>query len=93
LTLSAERQKKTVNPTLKGYGSSFRVEELTLGSHVKARDQGLVSYLWNNDWAIFSKNYPGHVQVLKSCDKETEFFHLCNYFLNKVVARQTINAG
>jgi hypothetical protein len=29
LTLSAERQKKTVNPTLKGYGSSRRVEELT----------------------------------------------------------------
>jgi hypothetical protein len=27
LTLPAERQKKTVNPTLKGYGSSCRVEE------------------------------------------------------------------
>jgi hypothetical protein len=27
LRLSAERQKKTVNPTLKGYGSSCRVEE------------------------------------------------------------------
>jgi hypothetical protein len=27
LMLPAERQKKTVNPTLKGYGSSCRVEE------------------------------------------------------------------
>jgi hypothetical protein len=26
LTLPAERQKKTVNPTLRGYGISFRVE-------------------------------------------------------------------
>jgi hypothetical protein len=27
LTLPAERQKKTVNPKLKGYGSSCRVED------------------------------------------------------------------
>jgi hypothetical protein len=52
-----------------------------------------VSYLWNNDRAIFLKNYPGHIQVLKSRNKKREFFHLWNYFLNKVVARQTINAG
>jgi hypothetical protein len=27
LTLSDERQKKTVNPTLKGYGSTYRNEQ------------------------------------------------------------------
>jgi hypothetical protein len=42
---------------------------------------------------FFSKKNPGHIQVLKSHHIATEFFHLWNYFLNKVVARQTINAG
>jgi hypothetical protein len=42
---------------------------------------------------FFLKKNPGHVQVLKSRNKDTEFFHLWNYLLNKVVARQTINAG
>jgi hypothetical protein len=41
--------------------------------------------MWNND-QVFRK--PGHVQVLKRRRKETEFFHLWNYFLNEVVARQ-----
>jgi hypothetical protein len=43
---------------------------------------------WDND-RVF-RNL-GQVQVLKSHNKE--FFHLWNYFLNKVIARQTINAG
>jgi hypothetical protein len=41
---------------------------------------------------VFSKEM-GHVQVLKSRNKETEFFNLWNYFLDIVVARQTLNAG
>jgi hypothetical protein len=40
---------------------------------------------------FFSKKNPGHIQVFKSHNKE--FFHLWSYFLNKVVARQIINAG
>jgi hypothetical protein len=61
---------------------------------MKALAQGLVSCLWYNDQAIFFlRKNPGHVQVLKSRNKETDFFHLWNYFLNEVVARQTINAG
>jgi hypothetical protein len=54
-------------------------------SHVKACAQGLVSCLRN----IFRK--PGHVKVLQSHNKEV--FDLWNYFLNKAVARQTVNAG
>jgi hypothetical protein len=40
---------------------------------------------------FFSKKNLGHVQVLKSRNKATEFFQLWNYVLDKVVARQTIN--
>jgi hypothetical protein len=40
---------------------------------------------------IFLRKIPGHIQVLKNRNKE--FFHLWNYFLNKVVARHNINAG
>jgi hypothetical protein len=57
---------------------------------VKAHSQFLVSCLWNNDWVFRN---PGHVQFLKSRNRETELFHLWNYFLDKVIASQTINAG
>jgi hypothetical protein len=89
----AERQKKTVNPMLKGYGSTCREEKKTLGIPRESKCPGPdESCLWNNNRAIFSKKKnPGHVHVLKSRNKE--FFHLWNYFLNKIVARQTINAG
>jgi hypothetical protein len=56
--------------------------------HMKAHDQGLVSFLWNND--RFFRN-PGHLQVFKSRNKKC--FHLRYYFLDEVVTRQTINAG
>jgi hypothetical protein len=54
---------------------------------------GELPVLWNNDRAFFSKKNLGHVQALKSRNKETEYFHLWNYFLNEVFTRQTINAG
>jgi hypothetical protein len=41
----------------------------------------------------FSKNNPVQIQVLKSRNKEIEFFHLGDYCLDEFVARQTINAG
>jgi hypothetical protein len=42
---------------------------------------------------FFLKKNPGHIHVLKSHNKAIELFHVWNYFLNEVVARQTINAG
>jgi hypothetical protein len=58
---------------------------------VKALAQGLVCCLWDNYRAILKKKNLGHIQVLKSHNKE--FFPVVNYFLNNVVARQTINVG
>ena len=49
---------------------------------------GELAACWINDWVFWNL---GHVQVLKSRNKE--FFHLWNYVLNEFVARQTINAG
>jgi hypothetical protein len=45
---------------------------------MKAHAQGLVRCMWNNDRAIFSKK--GHVQVLKSRNKELSFFTRGNTF-------------
>jgi hypothetical protein len=94
LTLPAERQKKTVNPKLKAYESSHRVEELTLGIPHESTFPGPseLAACGITIGLFFPKTNPGHVQVLKSRNKETEFFYLWKYFLNKVVARQTINA-
>jgi hypothetical protein len=78
LTLPDERQKKTVNPTLKGYKSSCRVEEQTLGIPRESTCPGPGELAFGITIGIFSKKEPGTRTNLKSHIKEAEGFHMWN---------------